>query len=282
MQSEKFPIAICNLQFAIFLVAFLAGLAFAQEEAQKAPSPPQSKISYDRVADLLGLDKKLVNQTLTELAQKKVGQRHAITFLVVARDRMLRLLRTGAIERDEKEKIFHETINVLAEKYQEGGGTGWQNTLEEYGLLIPDVMRRAGTIMQQARVADKASKPVRSLGKSEFPEHLSKSLVERLSVKEELLKELWGGGLNGVYLKNALMLLLLAKERTNQLVHSGSAAEAEREKSFAASLNFFLGQLRQGMGWGDLAVQVGRHGNDLIREADTILKGRQYKRPEDS
>jgi len=269
------------LHLAVLLALCLVKPVSAEEKAEAEPSFSGPEISYEKVADLLGLDRKLAEEKLTVLAREGVGQRHAVTFLVVARQRILRLLRTGTIEPDEKERIFHETVDHLLDTYKARGGSQWQLALDDYGLQIPDTTRQAGMILKQARVTQPPAKLDKTRGQSEFPEHLSSELVERLNVKEEFLKVLWREELKSFNLKPALMILLLARDRTKQMVQIGAVAEAERDKSLKEGVKYFIGQMQHGTGWGVLAVQVGRHGNDLIREADHIVKGGTERPPPD-
>ena len=143
---------------AFVLLCFLVEPARAEEQTEPKPSSSGPEISYEKVASLLGLDRKLVEEKVAVLTRAGVGQRHAVTFLVVARQRILRLLRNGTIEPDEKERIFHETVDHLLEFYTARGGSQWQLALDDYGLQIPDTTRQAGMIMKQARVAQPPAK----------------------------------------------------------------------------------------------------------------------------
>ena len=262
--------AICHCQFALFLVAVLASPAFGQGKTKETPSSRGSRLSYDQAAAQLGLEPKLVNQAVAELEQKGLGSKNAITFLVVARERALRLIKGGTITKEEIDENVKETIDGLYKAYQEKG-ENWKDAIEEYGLLIPDVLRQATTIIKAARITEtKARKAAGGSAQSEYPANLSQTLTQRLNVREEILKEAWRE-VKVVPLRSALMLLLLAKERTDRFVALRSAAEGDREKAFLENVKFFLGQLQRGTGWGDLGIQVGRHANDLIREADGII-----------
>ena len=86
------------------------------------------------------------------------------------------------------------------------------------------------------------------------------------------------GELEGVSVKGTLMLLILARERTDRFLSVGAISKGEEEETFLDSLRFFLRQLRRKVGWGDLAIQVGLHANDLNREAKTILEQAQMSR----
>lgn len=261
--------ALCILQFAMIVVLVFAGLSLAQD-ATKGSAAPKPKISYDSVAEQMGLKPALLHEAMAELRRKNMGEKQALFYLIVAQERTRRFLAEGRIAPEESDRAFKEALEGFVAKYH--NTRHWKTVLsEEQGLVVPEVTRRVQAIIREARGTEGRAK--RGLGsrRSDYPEEMAPYLAERFEISQELLRAQWKE-LGKFDLKEALMFLILAQERTKRHIQGGAVKEEGREKAFVQALKFFQGQFQRGVGWGDLGIQVGRHSNDLNSEADTILK----------
>lgn len=266
------------LKYGAVVALFAAGLAFAQEGPQKVSSIQRPKAFYDRVAALVGLDPEFTHEAMTKFFREGFDEKDALFFILLSQERTLE----RASNPEEARRIYKESINFYIEKTRERAkrgkppkGSSLKDLMaEEMHITVPNLDRQAIAIIREVRIADRGEKPDFSGKPNEFPEYLSRSLVKRFGVREEVLREVWRK-LEGINLRDALHFLVLAHWRTTRLIRVGAIAEGERESGFQESAQYFYRQFirtEQQVGWGDLAIQVNRHANELNHEAHAILQ----------
>lgn len=279
MKNERNRI---SFQFAIVLaVLFFAGLVFAQERAREGRSRKEQGLSYERVAAQLGLKTALVKEVMEGLAAEGLEHRVAVFFLVVAQERNKKFLEEERIEKAEEEKNFKESIALFLERRKRDAEGEWKLRLsEDNGLIVSDVDRRVRTIIFKAQAGRGVERRERDAKQEEFPKELSASLVQRLRLPEEVLRQAWAE-LEGAYdLRGGLMLLVLARERTDRFLRLGGITEEERGNSFIESAQFFRKETQRKSlksAWRDLAQYVGREPKELDAEVDAILGAKPQK-----
>ncbi len=259
-----------------------ASLAFAEEGAKNGPSRPEVEAEaaafYGRVATFLGLEPGLVESVLPEFRREGVKTRDAVLVLIFAHKRTLRLFREEKITKDEVEKSFRASISEFLEKRRTR--QNWREVIcGELGLDVHDVTKQASNTvseaMRPAAGARRSVPDIRAARPREVPEDLVQPLLQRLRVRPDTLKVAWGalGPIAEGTPRSGVILLILAKEKTDRLLEFGAVAQEDKEKVFFQSLADFIGQVeaRPGIGWGNLASQVGLHSQDLQMEALSIF-----------
>jgi len=270
--------------FSILAVAaiFVASLALAQEKAKEDSSlqelPPESSAFYARLATFFGMDPKLIRGLVPELRQEKVNTRDAVLLILFAHKQTRRLLREEKITKDEVAKRFHDSFrDFLAKRRTQGD---WRGLIcHELGVDVYAMTKQAthsvSEAMRPPSDAARSVRPVSDARQKEIPEDLFRPLMQRLRVRPEALKVAWGA-LEPIGQRSpraAVILLVLAREKTDQFLEYGTVAPAEKERLFLDALADFIGQVesRPRVGWRTLASQVGLNSADLQREASSIF-----------
>ncbi len=268
----------------VMAVALIASLAFAEEGATQRSSPPvktqEPNVLYARVALFLGMEPSLIEGLAPEFSREGVKTSDAVLILLFADKRTQRLLREEKITKGEMQKTFRDSVSAFLQRH--GAGRDWREAIsKELGVELHDLTKQANNTMREAMrpaVGDAGSaRAIRAAAPKEVPEDLVKPLLQRLRVRPEVLKQAWGevDAVTGGSARPGVLLLVLAKEKTDRLLEFGAVAREEKDKVFLASLADFLDQVeaRPGIGWGSLASQVGLHSMDLQMEALSIFKG---------
>ena len=262
--------------FSLILVAPLVIVSCLAQEGPKEEAslqgPELSDKQIEQVAEILGIDQGPLQETLTWLAQEEVPIRDAIIFVIFAQKRTLRQVGPTTITTDIARQVFQDAVRLVLKRYREDPAE-WKSFLSsEAGLSNPTVNRQASSILRQVVLADQMPEPRRRFTPIALPEHLSEVLSERFQVKHEVLEEAWEE-VGSASLQTNVMLLILAREKTDQLLEIGAVTPEEQEKAFLKNVQLFQRQQGKAVGWGDLAIQVGLHANDLNHQAHFILKG---------
>ncbi len=265
-------------------VAFIASLAFAEEGALQGASAqqasPEPNVLNARVASFLGMEPSLIEGLAPEFRREGVKTSDAVLILLFADKRTQRLLREEKITKDEMQKTFRDSVSAFLQRSR--AGRDWREAIsKELGVELHDLTKQANNTMREAMrpaVGDaRSARAIRAATPKEVPEDLVKPLLQRLRVRPEVLKQAWGevDPVTGGSARPAVLLLVLAKEKTDRLLEFGAVAREEKDKVFLDSLADFLDQVeaRPGIGWGSLASQVGLHSMDLQMEALSIFKG---------
>ena len=272
----------------IIVVATLlvASAGFALEEPQQQASPmqelaPESGAFWARVATFFGIEPKVLQDLAPELRREGVGTRDAVLMVVLVHKRTLRLLRGEKITKDELGQRFRDNVHDLLATRRVRAN--WKTLIcDQLGVDLNEMVKQAGNSVREAMSSPSSdgrsamATPAAVVAK-EVPEDLYQPLLQRLSVEPESLRRAWGA-LESINQRNpraAVILLVLAKEKTARMLEYRTAAphEGERDKLFLDALGAFIGQVesRPRVGWGALASQVGVTSEDLHREAMSII-----------
>jgi hypothetical protein len=260
----------------IVLLVLSASPSLAQTGLENRTSFQSAPLFYDRVAEILDIAPELVKETVTGPVQEALEPRVIVALLILAKRRADRQLVAGTTTTEAVLEIFRNTMQSgLA-----GDAKKWQRMAEADGIPISDLTRQARAIVHMARHVDQ---PEPQPASREMPEELSRLLSQRFTLRPETLAEAWGlvedttkkGG--HVYLKPAVMLLVLALEKTEQSLRVRTVSPAEREGMFLRNLGYFKEQSRNGVGWGDLAIQVNASAGHVNREANALLSELQRR-----
>ena len=270
---------------------FITSLAFAEEGARQGASAqqvsPESNAFYARLASFLGMEPNLFVGLAPEFQRDGVARKDAVLLLLFAHKRTQRLLREEKITKDDRQKTFRDSISGFLEKRR--ARQDWRAAIsDELGLHLHDITKQANDTMKEAMrptAGDAGSaRAIRAAEPKEVPEDLVQPLLQRLRVRPEALKRAWGEveSVGWGSPRPAVILLVLAKEKTDRLLEFGAVAREEKDEVFLDSLAYFTAQVQRqpGIGWGTLASQVGLHSADLQAEALTIFKAARMRKAE--
>jgi hypothetical protein len=270
---------------------FITSLAFAEEGARKgAPAQqvsPEEDAFYARLASFLGMEPNLFRGIAPEFQRDGVARKDAVLLLLFAHKRTQRLLREEQITTDERQKTFRDSVSGFLERRR--SQQDWRAAISgELGFSLHDMTKQANDTMHEAMRptvgADRSARAIRAAEPREVPEDLVQPLLLRLRVRPEVLKQAWGQveSVAGGSPRPGVILLVLAKEKTDLLVEFGAVAREEKDEVFLDSLANFTAQVQRhpGIGWGALASQVGLHSMDLQGEALSIFKAADMRKQE--
>jgi len=267
----------------------IASAAFAEQgDKSRATSQEWSvepAVLYGRVATFLGLEPKVGESLVPEFNRNGVKPRDGVLLMVLAHHRMLQLLREERITKNDLEKTFRDGIGEFLEVRRTR--PSWRDAITlSLGLDVHDLLKGANDTLVEAtrpsRHTPRAVRPVTAATPREVPEDLVQPLLQRLSVGPEVLKQAWGA-LDPVAAgtpRNAVILLVLAKEKTDRLIEFGAVAQEDRQRVFYESLADFISQMEAEptIGWGSLASQIGLKSVDLQQEARAIFNSAAKRR----
>jgi len=271
---------------------FITSLAFAEEGARKGAAAqqvsPEVKAFYARLASFLGMEPNFFMGLAPEFQRDGVANKDAVLLLLFAHKRTQRLLREEKITTEDRQKTFRDSISGFLEERK--ARQDWRAAIsDELGFSLHDMTKQANDTMHAAMrptVGDAGSsaRAIRAAEPREVPEDLVQPLLLRLRVRPEVLKQAWGQveSVAGGSPRPALILLVLAKEKTDRLLEFGAVAREEKDEVFLDSVANFTAQVQRnpGIGWGTLASQVGLHSMDLQGEALSIFKAARMRKQE--
>jgi hypothetical protein len=271
---------------------FITSLVFAEEGARQGASAqqvsPEVNAFYARLASFLGMEPSLFMGIAPEFQRDGVANKDAVLLLLFAHKRTQRLLREEKITTEDRQKTFRDSISRFLEERR--AGQDWRAVISgELGFSLHDMTKQANDTMRQAMrptVGDaESARAIRVAEPKEVPEDLVQPLLQRLRVRPEVLKQAWGeveSTIGGSSPRPAVILLVLAKEKTDRLLEFGAVGREEKDKVFLDSLAYFTAQIQThpGIGWGTLASQVGLHSADLQAEALSIFKAARMRKAE--
>jgi hypothetical protein len=270
---------------------FLASPAFAEQGANQGASPQGETQApnafYARVASFLGMEPNLIEGLVPEFRREGVKTNDAVLLLLFADKRTQRLLREETITKEEMGKTFRDSISGFLEKRR--AQPDWRGAIsQELGVDLHDMTKQATNTVREAMRptagADSSARAIRAATPREVPEELVQPLLQRLRVQPQVLKQAWGAleSITGGSPRPAILLLVLAREKTDRLLQFGAVASEEKDKVFLDSLADFINEVgsHPGIGWGSLASQVGLHSQDLQMEALSIFKSAGMRKAE--
>ena len=241
----------------------LTSLAWAEDQ------PPP--VSYARIASELGLAPDLVTEMMAELGQQGIVAQRAITFLMLAKERTDQQILRGVVPKDEAQKAFRESLRHFATK-----SPNWERLMDEVGASVDKTRRRAEAVWREAQIADP---PRAAAPPKDPPEPYAPVLSDHLRVSDPVLRQAWGevDEFSEITIRPAIMLLLMARARTDRLLTLGAIGKGEEEESFLQNLRLFIDQRRRSGGttkdgWGDMATLAGRRINDVVQESLRVLR----------
>lgn len=273
-------------------LALFASSAFAEGETKRRVVPKEwtvePKAFYGRVATFLGIEQRIGEAVGERFVNDGVTPREGVLLMLFAHKQTQRLQREQKITtKNDAERSFQDGVTEFLATRK--ASSQWREVIsKKLEVSLHDLTKQADdTVAEAVRSASRAGGSVQSVMTAtpkEVRDDLREILLKRLALRPEALKQAWGAvePVAGPTERVGLLLLVLAKVKTDRLIELGAAAPADKEKVFFESLADFMGQMQADpfMGWGSLGNQVGLHSVDLQAEARSIYDAVERRQAE--